>query len=264
MQFFVIWPDGQKFGPADLNQLNNWIQENRINGDTELESVVDGSRIKAKDLPGIILNSPVASEPIVENPSVESPVATPQAPADPTPVTPTTVDAPIQYFVLGSGGQKYGPADAATLTQWAAESRLTPTTELENSVTGERVMASQVAGIIFPMANAGASSAASPVASPYGQQSNYPRQDYTASGEEPGKKEVTYAFVLSALGLFCCCFAHIGALIFAYKAKQMGNPNAKVAIIVGWVVLALTLVWTMIQIPAVIAAMNQAGSGGGF
>ncbi len=255
MQFFVIWPDGQKFGPADLSQLNSWIQENRITGDTELESVVDGSRIKAKDLPGIIIPN---VNPTADNPAAVSVDPTPQIPQESSPVQ--TTDAPTQYFVLGSGGQKYGPADAPTLTQWAAESRLTPTTELEDSVTGTRVMASQVSGIIFPMAATGASSPQAPVASPYGAQSNYPRPEY-ASNSEVGKKEVTWAFVMSAVGLFCCCFTHIAALILAYKAKTLGNPNAKTAIIVAWIALVLSMVWTFIQIPAIIAAINQAGGG---
>lgn len=56
----------------------------------------------------------------------------------------------MQYFVIAPDGQKYGPADIATLNQWAVEARLTPTTELEDAATGARLTASNVPGIVFP------------------------------------------------------------------------------------------------------------------
>lgn len=263
MQYFVIWPDGQKFGPADVNQLNTWAQEQRINPDTELESVVDGSKIKAKDLPGITF--PAAATPTPETTaapadpqqSVQQPVS---QPADPQPQA-TQTSEPAQYFVIGTGGQKYGPADAATLTQWASENRLTPTTELEDSVTGARAPASQVPGIIFPVSAAGAGASAptttgtytsgpqSGASSPYGAtgaQSNYPR-DYMTGDPDAGKTEAIVSFVLSGLGLFCCpCIFNVIAIILAVMSMKKGHSLGKPALIVAIVVLVIALLINII------------------
>ncbi|MHB8637365.1 MAG: hypothetical protein ACYC96_12925 [Fimbriimonadaceae bacterium] len=55
------------------------------------------------------------------------------------------------YFVVHPGGQQYGPADVATLNQWAAEGRLIPDTALIDAATGAHVFARDVPGLFFPM-----------------------------------------------------------------------------------------------------------------
>lgn len=170
MEYMVIWSDGQKFGPADIAMLNQWIADGRIKPETELESVVDGTRLSAASLPGLNFGGMAAQ---------------PAAPSEPTPVeTAPAGGGAEQYFVVGADGGKYGPADAATLTQWAAENRLNPNSELESASTGMRTMASQVSGIVFPVA---AAAAAIPMQqSPTGQygssvESNYPRPGFANS-----------------------------------------------------------------------------------
>lgn len=54
MQYYVIAPDGQKYGPADVPTLAQWAAEGRINPDTMLESAQDASRVPASNVPGII------------------------------------------------------------------------------------------------------------------------------------------------------------------------------------------------------------------
>lgn len=271
MQYFVVWPDGQKFGPADVNQLNSWVQEKRINADTELESVESGARLKAKDLPGLsfpVDPIPQFSQPV--DPVPQTPVQPVQDPVAPSP----SFSGPTTYFVIGAGGQKYGPADAATLTQWASESRLTPTTELEDSSSGQRVLASQVPAIVFPMGVAGggttmpadvsnpyAGSAGNQAASPYGA-SNYQR----GSNMSPdyGKQEATNAIIMSAAGLFCCCFLHIGGLIMAYKAKGMGHPMGKTAVIIAWVAFVLSILVFLLQLGPILAAIGSSAGASNF
>src|SRR5258708_3664261 len=68
------------------------------------------------------------------------------------------------YYVIGDQGQKYGPAEVATLNQWVAERRLLPQTMLEDELSGGQIVASAVTGLNFPVA-------AAPTAS------NYPRYD---------------------------------------------------------------------------------------
>ncbi|MBL8048362.1 MAG: hypothetical protein JNJ45_06735 [Chthonomonas sp.] len=68
------------------------------------------------------------------------------------------------YFVVHPSGEKFGPADEATLQQWIQEGRLTPTTVLEDSATRMQFPASSLPGLQF-------NSAAAPPQSPpsYGQ-----------------------------------------------------------------------------------------------
>lgn len=80
----------------------------------------------------------------------------------------------MQYYVIAPDGQKYGPADVATLNQWAAEARLTPETQLEDTTTGARMSASAVPGITFPGAAPGFQQPQPQPQSPYQQ----PQQPY--------------------------------------------------------------------------------------
>lgn len=56
----------------------------------------------------------------------------------------------MQFYVVGPNGEKFGPAEEALLAQWAAQGRITAYTQLENAVTGERVAAASIPGIISP------------------------------------------------------------------------------------------------------------------
>lgn len=200
MQYMVIWPDGQKFGPADVAQLNQWAAEGRIKPDTELESVVDGTRIAAASVPGVVFVGEVANGPAAEEPSSTGQIV--------TEVTATTQgSAGDQYFVIGPDGSKYGPADSATLTQWAAENRLNPNSMLEEAATGMRIEAQRVSGILFP-ASAAASESPLKETGSFGTggsfgggavQSNYPRPDLYGGAlpEEVRRKFNWGAFLLT-------------------------------------------------------------------
>ena len=51
--YFVVLPDGQKFGPADINLLNQWVAEGRVLANTMLEEAQSGRRYPASSLPGL-------------------------------------------------------------------------------------------------------------------------------------------------------------------------------------------------------------------
>lgn len=55
MKYYVVWPDGQKFGPADLETLNQWAAEGRIKPDTQLENADTGAQMPAASLEGLNL-----------------------------------------------------------------------------------------------------------------------------------------------------------------------------------------------------------------
>ena len=52
-QYFVIMPDGSKFGPAGTSTLNQWIVEGRVHTTTILEEVPSGVRCAANQLPAL-------------------------------------------------------------------------------------------------------------------------------------------------------------------------------------------------------------------
>lgn len=75
MQYFVIGADGQKYGPVDLETLNSWAAEGRVNGATQIESAENGARGLASQVPGIIL--PQAAAPVYTPPASTPPSAQP-------------------------------------------------------------------------------------------------------------------------------------------------------------------------------------------
>jgi hypothetical protein len=52
-RYYVLWPDGQRFGPADLPTLQRWAVENRIGPGTLLEEVGSGRHLRATDVPAL-------------------------------------------------------------------------------------------------------------------------------------------------------------------------------------------------------------------
>lgn len=57
MRYYVVTDDGQKFGPADVQTLNQWIAESRLLPTQMLEEEASGARFAARAVPG--LNFPV-------------------------------------------------------------------------------------------------------------------------------------------------------------------------------------------------------------
>ncbi|MBX3111955.1 MAG: hypothetical protein KF857_08095 [Fimbriimonadaceae bacterium] len=215
MQYFVIWPDGQKFGPATVDKLNEWIAEGRINGDTLLESVEGGSQIKASAVPG--LNFPAASAAVSE-PEPAAPASAPQPQAAPF--------AP-RYYVTMPDGNRYGPADVSTLNQWLSEGRINANSMLEDEA-GQSFAASQVQGL-----NLGYTP--SPIQQPSYQAPTtpYPRQDNVMVGDG-GKGDYTKSLVFSIVGVICCpiILSSLG-IYYGNKAKQAGHPNGQLAVVLG-------------------------------
>lgn len=75
MKYFVIMPDGQKFGPADVDVLTQWAHEGRINSQTMLEDAATGQRAPASSVPGIML--PLSQS--MPELQIDQPVQTPMA-----------------------------------------------------------------------------------------------------------------------------------------------------------------------------------------
>jgi hypothetical protein len=79
MRYFVIGDDGQKYGPADVPTLNQWITDGRLLATTIVENEATGERMSAQAVPG--LNFPIAAPPQSSGPvgnyGAPSPMGTP-------------------------------------------------------------------------------------------------------------------------------------------------------------------------------------------
>jgi len=89
MQFHVISDQGQKFGPASIIEINQWIIEGRIKQTFTFEAAKGGAIFNSTNLPGIVWQ---ASEPVVP----------PFTPQQPTVQQPPTVYPRADYPPIGT------------------------------------------------------------------------------------------------------------------------------------------------------------------
>ena len=198
MKYYVIWPDGQKFGPADVDILNQWVSEGRVTRDTELEAVDSGARLRAGDLPGLLFPMEAAA------PEAEASAGSPNVSSIGTPSS----YAPPETQSSGPVGTPYG-------------------------------------------------SPQTPYQSPYQNPYQNPPQGYITGDD--GSKDVTYSFVCSILGFFCCCLLTVFGAYMGNRAKQKGHPNGNAAFITAIVLLALQAVISVVYIIIVFPTLAAKG-----
>ena len=139
----------------------------------------------------------------------------------------------MNHYVVASDGQKYGPANVATLNEWIGHGRLFPTNTLEEEGTGRRFPAGELAGLNFAVA---------PTAS-----APYPRAGTTAyapyqpapAQNEHGKVLGAFALAIGAvivalfIGIFSL-FLAIWGIQMAWASKEDGHPA-------GWFAVAFNV-----------------------
>ena len=155
----------------------------------------------------------------------------------------------MRYFVIADGGQRYGPADVQTLNMWVSEGRILPGTHLQPETGGAVIAASLVPGLSFQ--NTPSLYAPPPPHSgtPPGF-ANYPRG---AGGYalDDGRKDANNAIaagvasiVLSLLCFFGLALGIVGMQL-GYRAKQKGNPNGVLGMVLSGVGLCA---WIFVRI----------------
>lgn len=150
----------------------------------------------------------------------------------------------MQYYVIGNDGNKYGPADVPTLKGWIAENRLSPDSMLEDFNTGQRIPASQVAGLFD--SQGAPTMTAQPGAAPTGNMYENPPQPIQGYYQRPGvgsadaQSDFTKALVFSILGMICCpiIFGVLG-IVYANKAKEKGHPSGQAIFIFSIVAICI-------------------------
>jgi len=106
MNYYVIFPDGQKFGPADLNVLQTWVNEGRVTPDMDVEVVEAGERMKAMVVTG--LTFPAPAQPAAPADTI-NPYATPGASTGTPTGTENPYAQPAQPAGPGPDNQVYNP-----------------------------------------------------------------------------------------------------------------------------------------------------------
>src|SRR5689334_20616386 len=61
MQYYVIGPDGNRYGPGDVPTLKQWVAENRLTPYTMLESFDTGQRVPASSIAELFPVNPQAT-----------------------------------------------------------------------------------------------------------------------------------------------------------------------------------------------------------
>lgn len=61
MEYMVIGADGKEYGPTTLDTLKQWAAESRIVPFSTLRDFATGNVMRASDLPGLFVTTPVES-----------------------------------------------------------------------------------------------------------------------------------------------------------------------------------------------------------
>jgi hypothetical protein len=149
------------------------------------------------------------------------------------------------YYVLGEQGQKYGPADLATLNEWVTEGRVLPGTMLEDATSGARVMASSVAGLRFAQ-----SPPQSPTANPgFAQPPQYRPQQYQTTNSGGDQSQFALALIMAIISPLLSFFLPIGGLFTgligirtAIRVKDAGHPMGILVIVLNVLALAFWVI----------------------
>lgn len=163
----------------------------------------------------------------------------------------------MRFYVVGLDGSKYGPADMATLQQWAAEQRITGETTLEQEGTGAIFLAKTVPGL-FSQSTAYAPPQ-QPTAPQMGQvpYSPYARVDGPGMMYDNGQSDVNRGWVYFALGLLCCplIFQPL-AMRQASIAEKKGHQKTKVLFYLSLTFLIVQVIFFAIRL---ISASSKLG-----
>ena len=144
----------------------------------------------------------------------------------------------MQYSVIGSDGNQYGPVDLITLKQWVADGRVMPHTQVIDNLASTTLMANQMPELGMTSVTGHYANTTAPPQN----YNNYPRPGEMQVPKVKRRTRLWGILFWFALGTVLSPFLLTGGLLTnglnileAFRAKSEGDPNA------GWcMVIALT------------------------
>ena len=161
----------------------------------------------------------------------------------------------MQFNVVLPGGSRYGPASIDTLNEWIAEGRVLPGTTLENTLSGELMLAQDLVGLVWHPAAphpVGPHHGGQPSQQPYPGPSGWqPSQNWRPVATLPapgGDGLATASFVASLLSFCGCCVpVALGALWLGYTARARGSLQGGSAVAFAWLAVFVTACYWLAQ-----------------
>ena len=169
----------------------------------------------------------------------------------------------MQYYVIGPDGNKYGPADVATLKSWITENRLTPDSMVEDFNTGQRMKASAVPGLFEGQTTtATAGPTMGPATGTMYQNPPTPGTVYNPGmvAGDNGQNDLTWAWIFGAASLLCCGPLCIAGIMRANSAAAKGNPGANAAKIFN---IVAAVIWCLFFVLRMVGMVTMFGSSAG-
>ena len=169
----------------------------------------------------------------------------------------------MQFNVVLPDGSRFGPAGLDMLNTWIAEGRLLPTSTLENTRTGELLLARDLSGLNWnphqPQQGYGQNYGGQPTSTvsqqPYmgGQQNWTQTPQYSPVPQQRSTANVdvyaNWSFGLSLASLICCCAPlSLVALALGYTARSRGSLQGGAAVGFAWLVFLVTAGLWLLQL----------------
>lgn len=163
----------------------------------------------------------------------------------------------MQYLLIGTDGQEYGPADFRTLQQWAADDRLTPNSRLRDVQSGAEIVAGSLPDLFPQPTPASAPMAATPT--PAQPDWSQPPSPYTRTTAALRDSFPWRVIIYSALGLVLFFVLQGIGIVFAgfavYYAFLLKSEGSK------WWPLGLGV--SLLSLAAILIGFYLRSSGGG-
>lgn len=105
MNYYVVMPDGQKYGPATEDVLTQWASEGRLSRESMLEQEGTGQRLPAGSVPGIVWPGGVPDAGMSMGMGQGMPPSQPMQTMGYTPPQPNPYSQPPGYTPYQRGGQ---------------------------------------------------------------------------------------------------------------------------------------------------------------
>jgi hypothetical protein len=153
----------------------------------------------------------------------------------------------MQYTVLGSDGNQYGPVDLALLKQWVTEGRVLPDSQVTDNLSNRTMIASQ-------MPELGLINRPSVTSNPYAAPpAAYPRPGYETQLAQPIQGTVIGSVIFRIiLAVGIASLTRSGGLIvssftvyYAVRALMNKDPNGILCVVLALLCLAAIGGWTV-------------------